>query len=157
MRTIEVAQCSKDGNPVIHQDVGETQARGIQEVGKTQVPKSRAGKRDGTLQTGRTRISVVRKLSEYNRRDNFSTDFPYQIWCQRENNNYGNFRGRFGSGVTNQYANYAKNLPSLSMTVANTLMSKGPLEIFSGSVNNKSCTVLRNTGCSAISIDKKIT
>ncbi|GFN74703.1 hypothetical protein PoB_000120900 [Plakobranchus ocellatus] len=44
MRTIEVAQCLEDRNPVVHQDVGETQAREIQEFGEMQVPESRADK-----------------------------------------------------------------------------------------------------------------
>ncbi|GFO06508.1 hypothetical protein PoB_003301300 [Plakobranchus ocellatus] len=51
-------------------------------------------------------------------------------------------------GEGNQYSNYAKNLPSISMTVGNTPMSKNPLHIFSGSVNNKPCAVLRDTECS---------
>ncbi|GFO19333.1 hypothetical protein PoB_004583800 [Plakobranchus ocellatus] len=59
MRTIEVAQFIEDSNPVVHQDIGEAQARGIQEVGETQVTKSRAGKNRGTLQTGRTILSVL--------------------------------------------------------------------------------------------------
>ncbi|GFO07818.1 hypothetical protein PoB_003432300 [Plakobranchus ocellatus] len=96
------------------------------------------------------------RLSVYNRYDKFGTDSPYQTRCQRENNNYCNYRRCFGGGGTKQYANYAKNLPSISMTVANTLMSKIPLQIFSGSVNNKSCTVLRDTRCSAIGIDKRL-
>ncbi|GFO15686.1 hypothetical protein PoB_004219100 [Plakobranchus ocellatus] len=54
-----VAQCIEDSNSVIYQDVREAKSQRIQEVGETQVPERRAGKNGSTVQTGRTRISVV--------------------------------------------------------------------------------------------------
>ncbi|GFN74862.1 hypothetical protein PoB_000136800 [Plakobranchus ocellatus] len=75
MRTIEIAKCLKDLNPVIHSDVGETQVPDEQSRQEWMYPRDR--KNENFLGRGRQ--------SDYNRHDNCGTDSPYQARYQREN------------------------------------------------------------------------
>ncbi|GFN92707.1 hypothetical protein PoB_001921300 [Plakobranchus ocellatus] len=106
MRTIEVARCLEDRNPVVHQDVGETQAQGIQEVGETQVPESKS-RQEWRFSTDRQNENFRGggRRSDFNGHDKFVIDSPYQAPYQRENNSgkNTNYATKFTINIHDSY------------------------------------------------------